>query len=122
MINLLKFPVATSPFEDESLMGFVARACDRNGYTNILHALQLAGSRADRASFIARDTEADFGRLSEFFGCSEEAWRCRVHGKIEKMRGFSDFFGIPVRQYFREPRIRRSSPAALRESPHHRAI
>jgi hypothetical protein len=45
-----------------------------------------------------------------------------VHGKIEKMRGFSDFFGIPVRQYFREPRIRRSSPAALRESPHHRAI
>jgi TniQ len=122
MVSALKFPVPTTPINDESLMGFVARACDRNGYPYIRHALQLAGSSADRASFVARDTEADFRRLSEFFGCSEEAWRCRVHGKIAKMRGFSDFFGIPLRQYFREPKIRRLSPAALHESPHHRAI
>jgi TniQ len=122
MIEALKFPVPTSPFDDESLMGFVARACDRNGYPHIRHALKLAGTNVHHASFVARDTEGDLRRLSEFFGCSEEDWRSRVHGKIAGMRGFSDFFGIPLRQYFREPKIRRISPAALRESPHHRAV
>jgi hypothetical protein len=122
MIEAPKFPVPTSPFGDESLMGFIARACDRNGYPHIRHALKLGGTNVHHASFVARDTEGDLRRLSGFFGCSEEDWRSRVHGKIAGMRGFSDFFGIPLRQYFREPKIRRISPAGLRESPYHRAV
>jgi hypothetical protein len=117
-----RFPVPTTPFDDESLLGFIARACDRNGHPHIRHALQLAGCNVHRSGFVARDSDGDHRGLAAFFGCSEEAWRRRVHTKIDGMRGFSDYFGIPLRQYFRDPKIRRVSPAALRESTYHRAI
>jgi len=122
MMEMIKFPVPTRPLDDESLMGFIARACDRNGHPHIRNALKLAGINVHHASFVGRDTKSDVHRLSHFFGCSEMEWRSRIHAKIEGMRGFSNFFGIPLRQYFREPKIRRVSPAALRRSAHHRAV
>jgi hypothetical protein len=121
MVNPIKFPVPTNPLEDESLIGFVARACDRNGHINVVHALRLAGARPDRSRSIARDDDVDFVRLSQFFGCAEEDWRHRVHGRFGTV-GFIDYFGMPIRMLLREPKIRRVAPAGLRLSPHHRAI
>ncbi|HEX9468259.1 MAG TPA: TniQ family protein [Bradyrhizobium sp.] len=121
MIEAMNLPVSTNPLEDESLIGFIVRACDRNGHIDVVHALRLAGSHAARAHFLVRDREADVTRLSRFFGCSEDDWRRRLHGRTG-MAGFVDYFGVPIRAQFRQPTTRRVSPAALRSSVHHRAI
>jgi hypothetical protein len=121
---MIKFPVPTEPFADESLMGFIARACDRNGHSAIGHVLELAGYRTHKSHFLASKNEVDLSRLAEFFGCSPDTLKPRFHAEFAVEgggTGFVNFLGVPIRSKFREPTLRRMSPASLRKSPYHRA-
>lgn len=120
-----KFLIPTRPFADESLLGFVARACDQNGYPSVIHALNLAGFETLRAHFLSVSETVDMQSLAGFFGCREEELRSRLQLSI-KVQGslpntFVNHLGAPVRAFMREPALRRVSPASLRVSPHHRA-
>jgi|GWRWMinimDraft_10_1066017.scaffolds.fasta_scaffold00849_3 hypothetical protein len=117
------FPVATFPALDESLQGFVARACDENGHPAVAHALGLAGFKTFGARFLSNSEAVDTQKLSAFFGCREDELRHRFHLPVEvegSSSSFVDYFGQPIRKNMREPILRRVSPASLRLSPHHR--
>jgi hypothetical protein len=120
------FPVPTVPLPDESLMGFVARACDNNGHPSIANVLGLAGFKTLRARFLAASNSVDLAGLAAFFGCHEDDLRRRFHRPVLvdgcPPKTFLNFYGSPVRRLFREPILRRASPASLRQSSHHRAM
>jgi ribosomal protein L32 len=120
------FPIPTVPLPDESLIGFVARACDDNGHPSVPHVLGLAGFKTLRARFLSVSNSVDLGHLSAFFGCSEEDLRHRFHLPIEVdgclPKTFITYLGSPIRRFLREPALRRVSPTSLRQSPYHRAI
>lgn len=117
------FPIATSPAFDESLLGFVARACDENGHPAVLHALGLAGFKTFGARFLSNSQTVDKRQLNAFFGCREDEL-CRRFNLPVKAEGssssFLSYFGQPIRGNMRESTLRRVSPASLRISPHHR--
>jgi hypothetical protein len=119
------FVIPTEPIAGESLMGFIARACDQNGHPSVLRVLQLAGFETLRARFLPSSETAHLESLAQFFGCNEAELRSRMQLPI-KVQGslpntFIGHFGSPVRRLMREPALRRVSPASLRVSPHHRA-
>jgi len=117
------FPVATFPVSDESLQGFVARACDENGHPAVSHALGLAGFETFGAGFLSNSEAVDIRKLSAFFGCSEDELRHRFHLPVRvegSASSFVNYFGQPIRKDMREPVLRRVSPASLRISPYHR--
>lgn len=121
-----RLPISTIPLPDESLMGFVARACDHNGHPSVADMLGLAGFKTLRARFLAASNSVDPAGLAAFFGCHEEDLRRRFHPPINvdgcPPKTFLNFFGSPVRRLFREPILRRVSPASLRQSLHYRAM
>lgn len=120
------FPIPTVPLPDESLIGFVARACDNNGHPSVTDVLGLAGFKTLRARFLSVSNSVDLEGLAAFFGCHKEDLRWRLHLPTDvegcPPKTFVDYFGSPVRRLFREPSLRRVSPASLRQSAHHRAI
>jgi hypothetical protein len=120
------FVIPTEPLAGESLMGFVARACDQNGHPSVVRVLELAGFETLRARFLPISETADLESLAQFFGCKEAELRSRMQLPIEVPGSlpntFITHFGSPVRRLMREPALRRVSPASLRVSPHHRAI
>lgn len=120
------FVIPTEPLPGESLMGFVARACDQNGHPSVARVLELAGFETHRARFLPVSETADLESIAQFFGCKEAELRSRMQLPIEvqgsRPNTFISHFGSPVRRLMREPALRRVSPASLRVSPHHRAI
>jgi len=120
------FPIPTVPLPDESLIGFVARACDNNGHTSVADVLGLAGFKTLRARFLSVSNSVDLEGLAGFFGCHKEdlSWRFHLPADVEGCppKTFVNYFGSPVRRFFREPALRRVSPASLRQSAHHHAI
>ncbi|MDR6658969.1 hypothetical protein J2W51_001511 [Tardiphaga robiniae] len=120
------FVIPAEPIAGESLMGFVTRACDKNGHPSVAHVLKLAGFETLRARFLPISETVDLERLAQFFGCQAEDLRSRLQLST-KVQGslpntFVNHLGTPVRSFMREPALRRVSPASLRMSPHHRAI
>jgi hypothetical protein len=117
-----QLPVATEPVFGESLPGFIARACARNGYYEMRRATMLAGHTGAVGSLCG--SAANWARLAYTFGCQEAELVARRHPvcRIEGLtRGFENFFGSPVRLRLRETKVRRVSPASLRLAPYHRA-
>lgn len=119
------FVIPTEPFANESLLGFVARACDRNGHPSVVQALELAGFKTFRAHFLSVSETVDLQSLATFFGCREDQLRSRLQLPILingcPPNAFINHEGTPVRALMREPLLRRVSPISLRMSPHHRA-
>ena len=118
-----RLPVPTHPLSYESLPGYIARACARNGYYDMRRATMLADHRGAIGSLPA-SSAVDWARLANVFGCSEADLTSRRHllCKIEGLpRGFEYFFGSPIRLRLRESIVRRVTPASLRIFPYHRA-
>lgn len=116
-------PIATAPLSWESLPGFIARACARNGYYSIAPAMALAGYK-EKIGNLGRSSIANWEHIAYVFGCFEEDLEARRHPpcRIEgTFRPFEYFYGSPVRLHMRELLARRSAPASLRSSPYHRA-
>jgi hypothetical protein len=118
------FVIPTEPLAGESLMGFVARACERNGHPSIVRVLGLAGFETFVARFLPISETVDLERMANFFGCKGAELKVRMQSPIEVglQNTFISYFGSPFRRFMREPFLRRVSPASLRVSPHHRAI
>jgi len=123
MISHVQLPVPTSPLPCESLPGYIARACARNGYYDMRRAMILAGHKGAVGS-LAASSGTDWPRIANVFGCSEDDLASRRHPlcRIEGLpRGFEYFFGSPIRLRLRESKARRVAPASLRILPYHRA-
>lgn len=119
-----KMPIATTPLTNESLLGYIVRACDTNGHPNVGEMLRIAGLSVIRARFIPSAAIETGEILARFFGCDREILPSGFHPPylMENSRqSFIHFYGAPVRGRFRDPIVRRVSPSSLRVSPHHRS-
>lgn len=114
------------PIPGESLLGLVARATSRNGYTSLLRAIRLADigrGQSNGIPTLVMDEEAE--RLAYVLRVPASEVTSRLHRIVtfpDRDGEFIDFFGVTIRAQYREKRYRRVSPLALRRSPHHRAI
>jgi hypothetical protein len=121
---MTKFPVATQPLADESLLGFIARACDRNGHPTVKHVLELAGHHTNKPNRLVTSDGVNVDALAKFFGCTTDELSHRFNRDValaDGRYGFINFHGVPLRKLYREPVLRRLSPASLRTSAYHRA-
>jgi hypothetical protein len=108
------------PLPDEWLAGLIARASATNGHgksSDILWFANLAQNRPDYLAFTDVDVVPP---LAHLLGVPAEELARYLHPRLDRQT--VDFFGVPVRDLFIERRIRRVSPAGLRDLPYQRAI
>ncbi len=116
-----------TPFQGESLLGFVNRVLSKTVFRRVDRALLAAGLGRKFPTALAtslQDTE-EIGLLAQFLNCMPEHVASRAHpeGALNSERcGAIDFFGNSIRKQFREQSIRRVSPRALERGLYHRAI
>lgn len=122
---MMPLPIPTNPLPDESLLGFIVRACDSNGHPDVAHNLRLAGLNTLRARFTPANGLSNINDIASYCGCNAELLRPRFSNPVDVdgvPRSFLNFHGHPIRAHLREPVLRRVSPISLRNSQHHRAI
>lgn len=113
------------PLPDESLLGLLARAAGRNGFTSLTKVLRLADIGTGTPENLPNIDAGTAERLAFLLKVPVAEVTARTHPRVVRAdaRGdFIDFFGVPLRARYREKSRRRVSPRALAVSPHHRAI
>jgi hypothetical protein len=109
-------PIPTEPLFGESLPGFVARACARNGYYHIRRATILAGHTGAVGSL--GGSAANWASLAHTFGTQEAELIARRHPvcRIEGLtRVFENFFGYCGKQELDASPQRRSASHLITE-------
>lgn len=119
-----RLPLRTTPEVDESLLGYVARAADRNGHPALQHVLSLGGLSLCRAELLQRRGGLNADELATFFGCTSRDFQTRILRPVRvdgTGSSFLNFFGSPVRALCCEQKLRRVAPGSLKNSAYHRA-
>jgi hypothetical protein len=120
-----KLPVPSVPYSEESIEGYVTRACYMNGFDRQGQLLGILGYQLNRRTWHTRLSQEHAVLLAEQFGCSADQLTGRFHSAAnvpETAVVFEDFFGTPIRAFLRETVVRRLSPAALRQADYHRRL
>ncbi|MCW0190551.1 MAG: TniQ family protein [Rhodococcus sp.] len=125
LMRPLAFRPDPPPIAGESLLGLLARATHRNGFTGLMKVLSLADIAARSALVLPYIDPAEAERVAFVLKVpvGEILSRCHASASGESVDANRiDFFGIPLRARYRESTLRRVSPRALAISPHHRAL
>ncbi|WP_448188805.1 hypothetical protein [Azospirillum sp. sgz301742] len=125
LMRPLAFRPDPPPIVGESLLGLLARATHRNGFTGLMKVLSLADITAGTPPVLPYIGPAEAERVAFVLKVSVGEILSRCHGSAGGENADAnriDFFGIPLRARYRESMLRRVSPRALAISPHHRAL
>jgi hypothetical protein len=134
--NLLRAPGEVQPLlrrfdpphADESLLGFVVRACEGTTIVHVEKALALGGVNRPLPYYLPTRLaeESEFSGLATLLRTTPDEIRLRAYRTGSFAHAPSsetiDFFGVRIRAQYRRPQRRRVSPRALRMRPYHRAI
>lgn len=116
---------ATMPRPDESLVGLIARATDRNVLGNLRIILEEVGIALPRPGAVGQviDTE-QLARLASKVGCDPEELSSKLHPYIgeEGASALVSWHGQLLRRSHLELSRRRISPATLQSQEHHSAL
>jgi hypothetical protein len=110
-------------FEDESLLGFAARAARPSEVTQMTDVLALAGIITAKPVTAPRMFASSAGDLAKVLRLDETEVVRRMYRDVEASSPvrLMDFFGVNIPACHREPRVRRVSPLALTHKSYHRA-
>ncbi len=118
---MLVIPV--EPIVGESLSGLIARAAAANSYTSSSDVLDQANISSRCAECASARSPGDETRLANTLGTHAiDLIKAMFKTPVVGRPGWSNFFGTPLRDIYREQDRRRVSPRALKRSPHARAI
>jgi hypothetical protein len=116
----LAFPV--SPIVGESIAETVLRAAADNSYQNAGHVLLAAGISYHGNFSVGVKAQGRAQDLAITLGVPEEVLRKTIPYPVPERPGWSDFFGVPLRNVHRDIKCRRVSPISLKQSLHLKAI
>lgn len=115
---------ATIPKRDESLVGFIARATDRNVLGNLRIILEEVGLTLPRPGAVGQVIRTEqLAKLASKVGCSPEELSSKLHPYIgeEGASALVSWHGQLLRRFHLELSRRRISPATLQSQEHHSA-
>ncbi|ABE40884.1 conserved hypothetical protein [Rhodopseudomonas palustris BisB5] len=116
------FVVPVEPFADESLAGLIVRATARNYHRNAVQTLRAIGVGHEPQS-LCTGTPALAAPVARLIGSADASSVARLfHPAIEGRRNLLDFFGEPLRPFYRESERRRVAPSAMKNGAYIRAI
>lgn len=115
------------PFPGESLLGFVTRALSISPVKQLQRGLALAGLATGAPASIATTLVGDreVAGVATLLRTTPDEIRQRTYADAplgHNRRDMIEFFGVPMRAHYRESKIRRVSPQALKIGPYHRAV
>lgn len=116
----LVFPA--SPMAGESVADLVLRAAADNCYRKVGDVISAAGISYRGLPAIAAKSQGRERELSIALGVPEEDVRRTIPYPVQNRPGWSDFFGVPLRDIHRIVKHRRVSPRWLTQSLHLKAI
>lgn len=108
-----------TPVAGESLRGLVCRACTMNHLPNSWGLLQYLGLPHRNRVLVAESSDIDPAELA--YAIRVPAHEACARRYDDLGNGHVSFFGLDVHAGRIDKRVRRFSPAALRERAHHRA-
>jgi transposase len=113
----LKLIIPVEPHADESLAGFVVRATARNHLRNPHAALRDAGILTTRLlKSLSSRSPALADRIAAWAGTENVVAIANMFNRpIDGRNGWIDFFGEPLRAFYRLPGRRRIAPATLKK-------
>lgn len=115
------FPV--EPYPDESLAGLIVRATASNFYRSPLVALRSVDVVTTAPGSLSGRSPADARSIAKLVGSRNiAAIEKMYHPPIEGRQGWINFFGEPLRAFYRDAERRRVSPRALRKGDYVRAM
>ncbi|WP_375762582.1 hypothetical protein ACE10W_05210 [Bradyrhizobium sp. B025] len=118
----MTFIVPVEPYPDESLAGLIVRATAMNFRRNPLMALRRLGIVTTRPASLCVRSPTLSKKIAGMVGsCDVETIARKFHVPIEGRAGWSDFFGEPLRDLYREVKKRRVAPGALKSGEYVRA-
>lgn len=116
--------VPVTPFEGESLISVIARACEANVFERPALLLALANVKVANAAYTPF-TQIDAATSIAKLLSSEPTSISRLtHPRIDHagVADVIDWYGTPLPRKYVEATRRRVSPTGLHASPHHRAV
>ena len=115
------------PAPGESLLGFISRSLARTAVQRLSPGLALAGIGTLRPESLPRtlDDPRQVASLARFFGTTSDEVEARLYRTTSLPNSDTvalSYNQVPIRLVFREGKVRRVSPLALRRSAIHRAV
>ena len=115
--------ISVEPIPGESVPGLIARAAAENYYTSVRDVLIQSSIDTPCPENVTSKSPALAAVLAKTLGTDKvDLIAAMFKTPISSKPGWHDFFGVPLRNFYRETLCRRVSPRALRISAHARAI
>lgn len=119
--------VTEEPIPGESLLGLISRNLANTSLDRLRPALGLAGIGTLAAESLPRslDVPDQIAALARFLGTTPDEIKARLYPTVQNFRPYFQqisFNGVLIRPQYRERRIRRVSPQALKSSSFHRVL
>jgi hypothetical protein len=119
----MSFAFPIDPMPDEDLGGLVLRATATNFRRNPLTALRRVGIVTHAPQSLCSRSPALARTIADFVGTSDvESVAAKFHPKLDEDGSRIDFFGEPLRPFYRDAGRRRVSPRALKAGEWMRAM
>src|SRR5258707_15842982 len=110
----MRFVIPVEPYPDESLAGLIVRATARNFRRNPLQALRVVDVVTGAPQSLCSRSPALAASIAKLIGSSDADVIARMfHPPIKGRRGWIDFFGEPLRAFYRDAEKRRGASRAL---------
>jgi hypothetical protein len=117
------FIFQVEPYSDESLAGLIVRATARNFHRNTLVALRSVDVMTNEPGSLCSRSPALSRSIAKLVGSrNTDAIERMFQPPIEGRSGWINFFGEPMRAFYRAANKRRVAPRALRKGDYVRAM
>ena len=110
------------PYDDESLLGLIARVADHNVLQHTFAIMRQVGQEYPHRTTGTISDKIDLRKLSTILKIDIQELSNRSYVSRASLDNCVNFFGVALRPTDVETRHRRFSPASLRRAPYHRAL